>query len=92
MAFTTKKVAEASMVYLPTGLLWITIPVTASASSTIGSRGLCLDAAKESAMKSFVALACGVVVLLAGLPAYWWIIKDRSEPASKETLYAHENV
>jgi hypothetical protein len=29
MAFTTKKVVEASMVYLPTGRLWITIPVTA---------------------------------------------------------------
>ena len=33
-----------------------------------------------------------VVVLLAGLPAYWWIIRDRPEPASQETLYAHENV
>jgi ACS family D-galactonate transporter-like MFS transporter len=33
-----------------------------------------------------------VVVLLAGLPAYWWIIRDRTEPASQENLYAHENV
>jgi hypothetical protein len=29
MAFTTKKAAEASMVHLPTGRLWTTIPVTA---------------------------------------------------------------
>ena len=33
-----------------------------------------------------------VVILLAGLPAYWWIVKDRKEPALQEGLYARENI
>jgi MFS transporter, ACS family, D-galactonate transporter len=31
-----------------------------------------------------------VVILLAGMPVYWWMVGDKREPAAQERDYAHE--
>jgi ACS family D-galactonate transporter-like MFS transporter len=38
----------------------------------------------------YPGFALAVIILLAGMPVYWWMVGDRREPAVHQRNYAHE--